>query len=83
MSNLPQQLFAIWQKSSVFSQYQLELAQSAECENRYFVWYNSTYDDGTLNVEGRPEGATEIYSDASGVVLDLGTCNSDITAFWP
>ena len=83
MSNLPQQLFAIWQKSSVFSQYQLELAQSAECENRYFVWYNSTYDDGTPNFEGRPEGATEIYSDASGVVLDLGSCNSDITAFWP
>jgi hypothetical protein len=83
MSNQPQQLFAIWQKSSVFNQYQLELAQTAECENRYFVWYNSTYDDGTLNVEGQPEGATEIYSDASGVVLDLGTCNSDITAFWP
>ena len=83
MSNLPQQLFAIWQKSSVFSQYQLELAQSAECENRYFVWYNSTYDDGTPNVEGQPEGAAEIYSDASGVVLELGSCNSDITAFWP
>jgi hypothetical protein len=83
MSNQPQQLFAIWQKSSVFNQYQLELAQTAECENRYFVWYNSTYDDGTLNVEGQPEGATEIYSDASGVVLDFGTCNSDITAFWP
>jgi hypothetical protein len=83
MSNQPQQLFAIWQKSSVFNQYQLELAQTAECENRYFVWYNSTYDDGTLNVEGQPEGATEIYSDASGVVLDLGSCNSDIAAFWP
>jgi hypothetical protein len=83
MSNQPQQLFAVWQKSSVFNQYQLELAQTAECTHRYFVWYNSTYDDGTPNVEGRPEGATEIYSDASGVVLDLGTCNSDITAFWP
>ena len=83
MSNLPQQLFAIWQKSSVFSQYQLELAQSAECENRYFVWYNSTYDDGTLNVEGQPEGAAEIYSDATGDVLDLGSCNSSIAAFWP
>jgi hypothetical protein len=83
MSNQPQQLFAVWQKSSVFNQYQLELAQTAECTHRYFVWYNSTYDDGTLNVEGQPEGATEIYSDASGVVLDLGTCNSDITAFWP
>jgi hypothetical protein len=83
MSNQPQQLFAIWQKSSVFNQYQLELAQTTECTHRYFVWYNSTYDDGTPNVEGRPEGATEIYSDASGVVLDLGTCNSDIAAFWP
>jgi hypothetical protein len=83
MSNLPQQLFAVWQKSSVFNQYQLELAQTAECTRRYFVWYNSTYDDGTPNVEGQPEGATEIYSDASGVVLDLGSCNSDITVFWP
>ena len=83
MSNQPQQLFAAWQKSSVFNQYQLELAQTAECSYRYFVWYNSTYDDGTPNVEGQPEGASEIYSDASGAVLDLGSCNSDITAFWP
>jgi hypothetical protein len=83
MSNQPQQLFAVWQKSSVFNQYQLKLAQTAECTNRYFVWYNSTYDDGTPDVEGKPEGASEIYSDASGVVLDLGSCNSDITAFWP
>jgi len=83
MSNQPQQLFAVWQKSSVFNQYQLELAQTAECKHRYFVWYNSTYDDGTLNVEGQPEGASEIYSDASGAVLDLGSCNSDITTFWP
>ena len=83
MSNQPQQLFAVWQKSSVFNQYQLELAQTAECTHRYFVWYNSTYDDGTPNVEGQPEGASEIYSDASGSVLDLGSCNSDITAFWP
>jgi len=83
MSNQPQQLFAVWQKSSVFNQYQLGLAQTAECKHRYFVWYNSTYDDGTPNVEGQPEGASEIYSDASGAVLDLGSCNSDITAFWP
>ena len=83
MSNQPQQLFAAWQKSSVFNQYQLELAQTAECKHRHFVWYNSTYDDGTPNVEGQPEGASEIYSDASGAVLDLGSCNSDITAFWP
>ncbi|MFM9173352.1 MAG: hypothetical protein ACKOQU_11305, partial [Acidimicrobiaceae bacterium] len=83
MSNQPQQLFAVWQKSSVFNQYQLALAQTAECTHRYFVWYNSTYDDGTPNIEGQPEGASEIYSDVSGTVLDLGSCNSDITAFWP
>ncbi len=83
MSNQPQQLSAIWQKSSVFNQYQLELAQTAECKHRYFVWYNWTYDDGTPNVEGQPEGASEIYSDASGAVLDLGSCDSDITVFWP
>ncbi len=83
MSNQPQQLSAIWQESSIFNQYQLELAQTAECQHRYFVWYNSTYDDGTPNVEGQPEGASEIYSDASGAVLDLGSCNSDVTTFWP
>jgi hypothetical protein len=83
MSNQPQQLFAVWQKSSIYNQYQLDLAQTAECENRYFVWYNSTYDDGTPNVEGQPKGAAEIYSDASGSVLDLGSCNSDIAVFWP
>ncbi len=83
MSNQPQQLSAIWQKTSVFNQYQLELAQTAECKHRYFVWYNSTYNDGTPNVEGQPEGASEIYSDASGAVLDLGSCDSDITTFWP
>ena len=83
MSNQPQQLFAVWQKSSVFNQYQLELAQTAECNHRYFVWYNSTYDDGSPNFEGQPEGASEIYSDASGAVLDLGPCTSSVATFWP
>ena len=83
MSNQPQQLFAVWQRSSVFNQYQLELAQNADCDHRYFVWYNSTYNDGTPNVEGQPEGAETIYADGSGAVLDLGSCNADITTFWP
>ena len=83
MSNQPQQLFAVWQQSSVFNQYQLELAQNADCDHRYFIWYNSTYNDGTPNVEGQPEGAETIYADGSGAVLDLGSCNTDITTFWP
>lgn len=83
MSNQPQQLFSVWQRSSVYNQFQLDLAQTAKCKRRYFVWYNSTYDDGTPNVEGQPENALEIYSDASGRVLDLGTCDFDISAYWP
>ena len=83
MSNQPQQLFAVWQRSSVFNQYQLELAQNTDCDHRYFVWYNSTYDDGTPNVEGQPEGAETVYTDGLGAVLDLGSCNADITTFWP
>ena len=83
MSNQPQQLYSVWRQSSVYSQYQLDLAQTAQCDHRYFVWYNSTYDDGTPNLEGQPAGAKEIYTDASGIVLDLGRCNSDIADYWP
>ena len=83
MSNQPQQLYSVWQQSSVYNQYQLDLAQTAECNRRYFVWYTSTYDDGTPNVEGQPENAPTIYADASGVVFDLGRCNSNINNYWP
>ena len=83
LSNQPQQLFAIWQQSSVFNQSQLDAAQKAICEHRYFVWYNSTYDDGTVNLEGQPEQAIPIYSDDSGTVFDLGACSSDIAFYWP
>lgn len=83
MSNQPQQLFAVWQNSSVLNQYQLELAQNTECENRYFVWYNSNYDDGTPNLEGQPEGAIVLYTDTLGSIFDLGPCNSNVTKYWP
>jgi len=83
MSNQPQQLFAVWQNSSVLNQYQLELAQNAECEHRYFVWYSSSYDDGTPNLEGQPDGGAVLYTDSSGSVFDLGPCNSDVTKYWP
>jgi len=83
MSNQPQQLYSVWQQSSVYNQYQLDLAQTADCDRRYFVWYNSTYNDGTPNVEGQPENAPTIYADASGIVFDLGRCNSDINKYWP
>ena len=83
MSNQPQQLFAVWQESSVLNQYQLDAAQATPCENRYFVWYNSTYDDGTPNFEGQPEGAEVLFSDLIGSVLSLGTCEQEIAKYWP
>jgi general stress protein CsbA len=83
MSNQPQQLFAVWQESSVLNQYQLDAAQATPCENRYFVWYNSTYDDGTPNLEGQPEGAEVLFSDPIGSILDLGKCDGNIATYWP
>ena len=83
MSNQPQELFAVWQESSVLNQYQLDAAQATSCENRYFAWRNSTYDDGTLNLEGQPEGAEVLFTDATGSVFNLGACDENITKYWP
>jgi hypothetical protein len=83
MSNQPQQLFAVWQESSVLSQYQLDAAQTTICDRRYFVWYNSTYDDGTPNLEGQPEGAEVLFTDPTGGILDLGKCDENIATYWP
>jgi len=83
MSNQPQQLFAVWQESSVLNQYQLDAAQATICDGRYFVWYNSTYDDGTPNLEGQPEGAEVLFSDPIGTILDLGKCDENIATYWP
>ena len=83
MSNQPQELFAVWQESSVLNQYQLDAAQATSCENRYFAWRNSTYDDGTPNLEGQPEGAEVLFTDATGSVFNLGACDENITKYWP
>ena len=83
MSNKPQELFAVWQESSVLNQYQLAAAQATNCENRYFVWYTSTYDDGTPNLEGQPEVAEVLFTDPTGSVFNLGTCDENITKYWP
>ncbi len=83
MSNKPHQLYSVWQQSSVYNQYQLDLAQIAKCDRRYFVWYTSTYDDGTPNVEGQPERAEVIYEDDSGMIFDLGECTTKVNYYWP
>ena len=83
MSNQPQQLFAVSQQPPVFNQYQLDAAQDTPCKGRYFVWYNSTYNDGTPDLEGQPEHAQNLYADSWGTVFYLGECNSKINYYWP
>jgi hypothetical protein len=83
MSNHPQQLFSVSKRPPVFNQYQIDAAKNKRCSHRYFVWYNSLYDDGTPNLEGVPTGAVTMFADNWGTVFDLGTCSDDINYFWP
>jgi len=83
MSNQPQQLFSVSKRPPVFNQYQLDAAQKRRCSHRYFVWYNTLYNDGTPNTESMPQGATSIFSDSWGTIFDLGTCRDDINFYWP
>ncbi|MCX6536863.1 MAG: hypothetical protein NT119_09995 [Actinobacteria bacterium] len=83
LSNQPQQLFSISKRPPVFNQYQLDAAQKRRCGHRYFVWYNTLYNDGTPNTESMPQGATSIFSDSWGTIFDLGTCRDDINFYWP
>jgi len=83
MSNQPQQLFSVSKRPPVFNQYQLDAAKNKRCSHRYFVWYNSLYDDGTPNLEGVPTGAVTVFADNWGTVFDLRACSNDINYFWP
>ena len=83
LSNQPQQLFSITKRPSVFNQYQLDAAQKKRCSHRYFVWYNTLYNDGTPNTDSMPQNASAIYTDSWGTIFDLGTCRDDINYYWP
>ena len=83
LSNQPQQLFSITKRPPVFNQFQLDVAQKRRCGHRYFVWYNTLYNDGTPNTESMPQGATPIFNDSWGTIFDLGVCRDDINFYWP
>ncbi len=83
LSNQPQQLFSVSKRPPVFNQYQIDAAQNRRCSHRYFVWYNTLYNDGTPNTESMPQGATLIFNDSWGTIFDLGLCRDDINFYWP
>ena len=83
LSNQPQQLFSVSKRPPVFNQFQLDAAQTRRCDHRYFVWYNTLYNDGTPNTESMPQGATPLFADTWGTIFDLGACTDDINFYWP
>ncbi|MGA1438016.1 MAG: hypothetical protein ACO35F_11115, partial [Ilumatobacteraceae bacterium] len=76
--NEPQSLFAATFHWPIRNQYQYNRPTLVPCTRRYFVWFNQTF-----LPDGKPVGAAVVYEDSWGQVLDLGTCDSDITRYWP
>jgi len=77
-SNEPQSLFAATFHWPIRNQYQYDKPPALPCSHRYFVWYNQTF-----LPDGKPVGADIVYEDSWGQVLDLGSCDTDISRFWP
>jgi hypothetical protein len=77
-SNEPQSLFAATDRWPIRNQYLAGLPPLVPCGQRYFFWFNETF-----LPEGKPVGGTVVFSDASGEVINLGTCDIDIGRYWP
>jgi hypothetical protein len=77
-SNEPQSLFAATDRWPIRNQYLAGLPPLVPCGQRYFFWFNETF-----LPEGKPVGGTVVFSDASGEVINLGTCDLDIGVYWP
>ena len=77
-SNEPQSLFAATYRWPIRNQYMTGEPALVPCRQRYFFWYETTF-----LPDGKPVGGTVVFSDATGEVIDLGTCDSDIGVYWP
>jgi len=77
-SNEPQSLFAATYRWPIRNQYLATQPRLVPCRHRLFVWYLQSF-----LPDGKPIGASVIFEDSTGQVLDLGTCDSDIARFWP
>jgi hypothetical protein len=77
-SNEPQSLFAATLRWPIRNQFLIDKPPLLPCDRRYFVWYNQTY-----LPDGKPVGGEVIFEDAIAQVIDLDTCDTDISRFWP
>ena len=77
-SNEPQSLFAATDRWPIRNQYLAGLPPLVPCGQRYFFWFNKSF-----LPDGKPVGGTVVFSDASGEVINLGTCDLDIGRYWP
>ena len=77
-SNEPQSLFAATFRWPIRNQFLTDKPPLLPCDHRYFVWYNQTY-----LPDGKPVGGEVIFEDAIAQVIDLDSCDTDISRFWP
>jgi hypothetical protein len=78
MSNEPQMLFSVIQRSPVFTQYMNNRIFPRPCTERYMVWYAVSF-----LPDAKPTGGEVVYSDALGEVIKLADCSVPAPTFWP
>jgi len=77
-SNEPQSLFAATFRWPIRNQFLTDKPPLAPCDRRYFIWYNQTF-----LPDGKPVDGEVIFEDAIAQVIDLDSCDTDISRFWP
>ncbi len=77
-SNEPQSLFAATFRWPIRNQFLTDKPPLVPCNRRYFVWYNQTF-----LPDGKPVGGKVIFEDAIAQVIDLDSCDTDLSRFWP
>jgi hypothetical protein len=77
-SNEPQSLSAATFRWPIRNQFLYDRPTLVPCDRRYFVWYNQTF-----LPDGKPVGGEVVFEDSFAQVFDLGTCDTDISRFWP
>ena len=76
-SNAPQQLAPFVDNWPIFTQFQMDTPRPVECIHRYAVWFKAFSVQDNI-----PNMTPVLYEDATGVVYDLGNCNTNINEIW-
>jgi hypothetical protein len=76
-SNAPQQLAPFVDNWPIFTQFQMDTPRPVECTHHYAVWFKAFSVQDNI-----PNMTPVLYEDATGVVFDLGNCNTNINEIW-